>query len=172
MRTKRACKVKWKVFFIIFKVLSVAKGCLRPENAPSVFIQSFLKKQDRNYNVSIKQCCQVVTLKHSKNWVLISKRETEIAKRTFILNLSVNIRFEIRNPFWICTKFDTVLPGHKRKLCSTWKVWKNMTVKKIDEVAKRSQKLLFPRTPRAISWTGSVGWTKNLILTWLTRVVI
>ena len=169
MRTKRACKV---IFFIIFKVLSVAKGCLRPESAPSVFIQSFLKKQDRNYNVSIKQCCQVVTLKHSENWVLISKREKEIAKRTFILNLSVSILFEIRNPFWICTKFDTVLPSHKRKLCSTWKVWKDMTVKKIDEVVKRSQKLLFPRTPRAISWKGSVGWTKNLVLTWLTRVVI
>ena len=33
-RTKRALEVKEKVFFIIFKGLSVAKNCLRPEGAP------------------------------------------------------------------------------------------------------------------------------------------
>ena len=33
-RTKRAFKVKWKAFFIIFKELSFAKYCLRPESAP------------------------------------------------------------------------------------------------------------------------------------------
>ena len=31
---KRAFKVKQKSFFIIFKGLSVAKNCLRPESAP------------------------------------------------------------------------------------------------------------------------------------------
>ena len=34
LRTKRAFQVKQKVFFIIFKGLSVAKNCLRPESAP------------------------------------------------------------------------------------------------------------------------------------------
>ena len=34
LRMKRAFEVKWKAFFIIFKGLSVAKNCLRPENAP------------------------------------------------------------------------------------------------------------------------------------------
>ena len=34
MRTKRTFKVKWKAFFILFKGLSVAKNCLRPESAP------------------------------------------------------------------------------------------------------------------------------------------
>ena len=29
---KRAFKVKWKAFFIIFKGLSVAKNCVRPES--------------------------------------------------------------------------------------------------------------------------------------------
>ena len=33
-RTKRAFKVKWKVFFMIFKGLSVARNCLRSENPP------------------------------------------------------------------------------------------------------------------------------------------
>ena len=33
IRTKRALKVKWKAFFIIFKGLSVAKNCFRPEKA-------------------------------------------------------------------------------------------------------------------------------------------
>ena len=33
MRTKRAFEVKEKSFFIIFKELSVAKNCLRPESA-------------------------------------------------------------------------------------------------------------------------------------------
>ena len=33
-RTTRDFSVKWKVFFIIFKGLSVAKNCLRPESAP------------------------------------------------------------------------------------------------------------------------------------------
>ena len=32
LRTKRAFKVKQKAFFIIFKELSVAKNCLRPES--------------------------------------------------------------------------------------------------------------------------------------------
>ena len=32
--TKRAFHVIWKVFFIIFKGISVAKNCLRPESAP------------------------------------------------------------------------------------------------------------------------------------------
>ena len=31
---KTAFKVKQKTFFIIFKALSVAKNCLRPESAP------------------------------------------------------------------------------------------------------------------------------------------
>ena len=34
LRTKRVFKVKQKAFFIIFKGLSVAKNCLRPEGAP------------------------------------------------------------------------------------------------------------------------------------------
>ena len=34
LRTKRAFKVKEKAFFIIFKGLSVAKNCLRPESVP------------------------------------------------------------------------------------------------------------------------------------------
>ena len=34
LRTKRAFKMKWKFFFIIFKGLSVAKNCVRPESAP------------------------------------------------------------------------------------------------------------------------------------------
>ena len=33
---ERAFKVKQKAFFIIFKVLSIAKNCLRPENAPLI----------------------------------------------------------------------------------------------------------------------------------------
>ena len=33
-RTKRAFKVKYKAFFIIFKGLSIAKNGLSPENAP------------------------------------------------------------------------------------------------------------------------------------------
>ena len=33
MRTKRAFDVKLKAFFIIFKGLSVAKNCLRPESS-------------------------------------------------------------------------------------------------------------------------------------------
>ena len=33
LRTKRAFKVKQKAFFIIFKELSAAKNCLRPESA-------------------------------------------------------------------------------------------------------------------------------------------
>ena len=34
LRMKRAFAVKQKAFFIIFKGLSIAKNCLRPENAP------------------------------------------------------------------------------------------------------------------------------------------
>ena len=33
---KEPLKVKWKVFFIIFKRLSVAKNCLRPETNPLI----------------------------------------------------------------------------------------------------------------------------------------
>ena len=33
-KLRRAFEVKLKAFFIIFKGLSVAKICLRPENAP------------------------------------------------------------------------------------------------------------------------------------------
>ena len=36
LRTKRTFKVKQKAFFIIFKGLSVAKNCLRPESAPLI----------------------------------------------------------------------------------------------------------------------------------------
>ena len=34
MSSKRAFKIKWKAFFIIFRGLSVAKNCLKPESAP------------------------------------------------------------------------------------------------------------------------------------------
>ena len=37
MRTRRAFKVKYKAFLIIFKVFSVAKNVLRHESAPSIF---------------------------------------------------------------------------------------------------------------------------------------
>ena len=37
LRTKRAFEVKSKAFFVIFKGLSIAKNCLRPESAPSVW---------------------------------------------------------------------------------------------------------------------------------------
>ena len=36
MRTKRAFEAKQKAFFIIFKGISVAKTCLRPESAPLI----------------------------------------------------------------------------------------------------------------------------------------
>ena len=36
LRRKRAFEVKSKTFFIIFKGLSVAKNCLRPESAPLI----------------------------------------------------------------------------------------------------------------------------------------
>ena len=42
LRTKRAFEVKQKVFFIIFKGLSIAKNCLRPKSAP--IILRFLRK--------------------------------------------------------------------------------------------------------------------------------
>ena len=34
IRTKKAIKVKEKAFFIIFKEISVARNCLRPESSP------------------------------------------------------------------------------------------------------------------------------------------
>ena len=34
LTTKRAFKVKWQTFLIVFKGLAVAKNCLRPEGAP------------------------------------------------------------------------------------------------------------------------------------------
>ena len=34
LRTKRGFEVKWQAFFIIFKGLSAAKNCLRPESVP------------------------------------------------------------------------------------------------------------------------------------------
>ena len=52
LRTKRAFKVKQKAFFIIFKGLSIAKNCLRPESAP--LIQALLKKLKKWFSVSIK----------------------------------------------------------------------------------------------------------------------
>ena len=42
LENKSSFKVKWKVYFIIFKELSVPKNCLRPESAPlkkDVFVQ-------------------------------------------------------------------------------------------------------------------------------------
>ena len=62
MRKKRAFKVKYKTFFIIFKGLSVAKTHLRPESALlSRFGFSFLKSKWRlkkhtsnlNFNVQL-----------------------------------------------------------------------------------------------------------------------
>ena len=44
LRTKRAFKVKWKVFIIILKTLSVAKIFLRPESAPLILIEDRLLK--------------------------------------------------------------------------------------------------------------------------------
>ena len=40
---ERAFKVKYKSFFIIFKGLSVAKNCLRPESAPVKIVTSCAK---------------------------------------------------------------------------------------------------------------------------------
>ena len=43
-RTKKTFEVKLKAFFIIFKGLSVAKTCLRPESAPLILIPIFTKQ--------------------------------------------------------------------------------------------------------------------------------
>ena len=40
---KRAFKLNKKTFFIIFKVLSVAKNCLKPESAPAKIVMSCIK---------------------------------------------------------------------------------------------------------------------------------
>ena len=45
MRTKRALEVKLKAFFIIFKGLSIAKNCLRPEIAPFSMVVEMLEKE-------------------------------------------------------------------------------------------------------------------------------
>ena len=55
-RAKRAFKVKWKVFFVILKGLSVAKNCLRPENAP-------LKMLRCSHRKFFKDC--LVIIQHS-----------------------------------------------------------------------------------------------------------
>ena len=49
MKTKRAFKVKWKTFFIIFKGVSVARICLRPESVP-------LKARKRRWHYFILLC--------------------------------------------------------------------------------------------------------------------
>ena len=44
VRTKKAFEVKQKAFFIIFKGLSVAKNCLRPESVPESVPEVFRQK--------------------------------------------------------------------------------------------------------------------------------
>ena len=57
LRTRRSFKVKQKVFFIIFKGLSVAKNCLRPDSAP---LYSLIYKNGPFLKVKIcSPTCQV-----------------------------------------------------------------------------------------------------------------
>ena len=50
-RTKRALKMKYEAFFIIFKGLSVLRNCLRPESGPLM-----LKYQgEKHYFLTVKQ---------------------------------------------------------------------------------------------------------------------
>ena len=52
---KSAFEVKQKTFFIIFKGLSVAKNCLRPESAPLTFDENlFLSLQLLSKKISSK----------------------------------------------------------------------------------------------------------------------
>ena len=46
LRTKRAFKVKYKVFFIILKGLSFAKNCLGPEGVPLSYVKPFMRGVD------------------------------------------------------------------------------------------------------------------------------
>ena len=54
---KGAFEVKQKAFFIIFKELSVAKICLRPESAPLTLSASTLQNgQTHSSNSSVVEC--------------------------------------------------------------------------------------------------------------------
>ena len=52
---KRAFEVKQKAFFIIFKGLSVAKNCLRPESAPLVLPLRFQVVKEKSFKFAFKK---------------------------------------------------------------------------------------------------------------------
>ena len=53
LRTKRVFKIKLKVFFIIFKGLSVLKNCLRTETVPLLLFENEVRTT--SYLISLLQ---------------------------------------------------------------------------------------------------------------------
>ena len=73
----------------------------------------------------IKPCCDVATLGHLVNWILVSKRNKRSAGRAFFLETFYWIFLrKSGSPFWVCTKFGAIVPGHERKLkCEKQFLW-------------------------------------------------
>ena len=89
MRTKRVFQVKQRAFFIIFKGLSVAKNCLRPESAP---LNSFVHKPVTHDELQklISQLNNRKALSPKNIPVIIFKDHNDVLVMplTLILNLS------------------------------------------------------------------------------------
>ena len=64
LRTRRVFDVKSKAFFIVFKVLSAAKNCVRPESAPLKYREIITVKAVTLYK---KLLLFIKSLKNKKN---------------------------------------------------------------------------------------------------------
>ena len=78
MRTKRAFKVKQKAFFIIFKGLSFAKNCFRPESSPFKLIYIILL-----YILANQTCTKIAKFQNTMNRIVLSN--SSIIRQAFIV---------------------------------------------------------------------------------------
>lgn len=110
-------------------------------------------------------------------WVLVFKRKAGVAKAAFFWNTSVNSRLKIWNHFLDLHQnlHDCIWPQEEtfqsfessKRYDVIW--WRH---KKPWFFAEKFQNSMLWPTLQVISWKGSVGSLANLVLRYLTRVVM
>ena len=87
-RTKRAFKVKWEAFFTIFKGLSCAKYCLRPESVPLITIKPMKPLLSDNSSQSSRNTLV------DKNRIISDHHELAKTFDTFLKNAVGNLNIK------------------------------------------------------------------------------
>ena len=108
---RRAFEIKFEAFFIIFKGVSVAKNCLRPESVP--LMSTFFKCQFNYFPLICMWCSRSLNNKidrlHERFLRIVYSDKTSDFRKLLVKDSSVSVHYQ--NILQLATEMFKVLKG-------------------------------------------------------------